>query len=380
MSPKRLYNMKLQLLPKLRPITKLSPTLLATLKQCPLRAGLRQVNAQQTTRSSTAALLGTIIHRVLEKAGTINSGRDNLRTQAESVWDQVVEEMEKDLHASPLDKYLLPIRKWKKYFVLQQRTVRRYEEMASSQGISETQVIASERKFDSVKDGFTGKPDLVLRRANGLVIIDYKSGELPDDSKNREEKIESWQQQVLFYAAIIKEEFGELPVEGEIRLLNNEVIHTPIDLQKMETLSEEARALKEDYNMKVGMGVAHSELAQYSVEGCAFCEFKGTCDTFWKENPQPIPGTDEYGCLNGQVLKVTTGKSRTGSIMIRSEKSDGNFQEWQILNLSVEQFGDLEELKQGTFVRLIDFKIESGDSYRAKPTQTSIIWEVPESF
>ena len=66
--------------------------------------------------------------------------------------------------------------------------------------------------------------------------------------------------------------------------------------------------------------------------------------------------------------------------MIRCKKSDRNFQEWQILNLSVEQFGDLEELKQGTFVRLIDFKIESGDSYRAKPTQTSIIWEVPENF
>ena len=49
--------------------------------------------------------------------------------------------------------------------------------------VSETQVIASERKFDSIRDRFTGKPDLILRRENGLVIIDYKSGELPDDKK-----------------------------------------------------------------------------------------------------------------------------------------------------------------------------------------------------
>ena len=189
----------------------------------------------------------------------------------------------------------------------------------------------------------------------------------------------SWQQQILFYASIIKEEFGELPVDGELRL-NNKVIHTPIDLQKVETLVEEAQALKEDYNTKVEMGVAHSELAQYSVESCAFCEFKGACNTFWKENPQPIPGIDEFGYLSGRVSKVTTGKNRKGSIVIRSEKSDENFQEWQVSNLSTEQFGNLEELKQGTLVRLLNFKIESDESYRARPTQNSVIWEVPESF
>ena len=372
--------MKLRPLPKLRPITKLSPTLLATLKQCSLRAGLRQVKAQQTIRSSRTALLGTVIHRVLEKARIVNKDGEDLRIQAKAIWNQVVGEMKKDLQTSPLDKYLLPIEKWKKYFMLQQRTVRRYEEIASSQGISETQVIASERKFDSVKDGFTGKPDLILRRANDLVIIDYKSGELPDDSENREEKIESWQQQILFYAAIIKETFGELPVKGEIRLLNNEIIHTSIDLQKVEALSEEAQALREEYNRKIEAGVAYSELAQYSVNGCAFCEFKGACNTFWKENPQPIPGIDEYGYLSGRVSKVTTGKNRKGSIVIRSEKLDRNFQEWQISNLSAEQFGNLEELKQGTLVRLLNFKIESDESYQARPTHNSVIWEVPVGF
>ena len=371
--------MKLQPLPKLQSITKLSPTMFATLKQCPLRAGLRQAKAQQTTRSSKAALLGTIVHRVLEKARSINRDDTDLRTQAEAIWNKTVEEMEEELQTSPLDKYLLPIRKWRKYFVLQQRTVRRCEEIVLSQGISETQVVASERKFSSVTDGFTGKPDLILRRKNGLVIIDYKSGELRDDSENPEEKIESWQQQLLFYAAIVKKEFGEWPVGGEIRLLNKEIVHIPIDLQKAKALLEEAQTLKEIYNAKISAGVPLSELAQYSVDNCRFCEFKGACNTFWKENPQPIPGTDAYGCLSGQVLKVTTGKNKRGFIVIASEKSDGSSQEWQISNPLTEQFGDLEKLKQGTYIRLIDFKIESNDFYQAKPTQTSIIWELPHS-
>ena len=112
--------MKLQPLPKLQPITKLSPTLFATLKQCSLRARLRQAKVQQTTRSSKAALLGTIAHRVLEKARTISRDSEDLRTQAEAIWGEVVGGVEKELQTSPLDKYLLPIRKWRKYFVLRE--------------------------------------------------------------------------------------------------------------------------------------------------------------------------------------------------------------------------------------------------------------------
>ena len=372
--------MKLQPFPRLQPIKKLSPTLFATLKQCQLRAGLRQAKAQQTTRSSKAALLGTIAHRVLEKVGSINRDSENLRTQAEAIWDKTVEQMEVELQTSPLDKYLLLIRKWRKFFVLKQRTVRRCEDIASSQGISETQVIASERKFDSVKDGFTGKPDLVLRRENGLVIIDYKSAELSGDLQSREEKTKSWRHQIMFYASIVKAEFGEWPVDGEIRLLNKEVIAIPIDPQEVEIVLKEVQTLKENYNANISTGVSPSELAQYSVDNCKFCEFKGVCDTFWKENPQPVPGTDKYGCLSGRVLKVTTGKSRNSSIIIESERLDGNSQEWQISNLSAEQFGNLEELEQGTLVRLLNFKIESDESYRAKPTQDSVIWSVPDDI
>ena len=371
--------MKLQPLPKLQPIAKLSPTTFTTLKQCSLRAGLRQAKAQQTTRNSTWALLGTIVHRVLEKASSINKDSEDLRAQASAMWDKTAAEMEVELESSSLDKSLLPITKWKKYFLWRERTIRRCKEIVSSQGTSETQVIASEREFDSIKDGFTGKPDLILRRANGLVIIDYKSSELRDDLQEREKQIESWRQQVLFYASIIKAELGEWAVSGEIRLLNKEIIHIPIDVQEAKALIEEAQVLRRNYNAKISAGVPPSELAQYFADNCRFCEFKGACDTFWEENPQPIPGTDEYGYLNGRVLKVTTGRSGKGSIVIRSEKSDGNSQEWQISNLSTEQFGNLEKLGQGTLVRLIDFKIESDDSYRAKPTRTSVICEVPES-
>lgn len=368
--------MKLQPFPELQPITKLSPTMFAALKKCQLQAGLRNARAQETTRSSTAALLGTISHRVLENARFINGNNKDLRTQAEAMWDDTVNEVEEQLRTSPLDRSLLPINKWKKYFLLRARTIRRCEEIVSSHVISENQVVASERKFDSIQYGFTGKPDLILRREKGLVIIDYKSGELPDDPENREEKIALWQQQVLFYAAIIKEELGEWPVDGEIRLLNNEVIHIHINQQKAEALTQETQAVKANYNDKIAAGVSHSELAQYSEDNCVFCEYKGTCNTFWQNNPQPIPGTDKYGCLSGKVKNVTTTERGNGRLVIDSESTNEASQQWEIINLLIKQFENLKELKQGDFVRLIDFSIDS-ESCQAKPIQTSVIWKVP---
>ena len=345
-----------------------------------MRAALSQARAQRTTRSSTVALLGIIAHRVLEKARTVSKDSEDLRIQAEAIWDKTVEQMEEDLQSSPLDKYLLPISKWKKYYLQQEYTICRYEEIALSHGISETQVVARERKFDNVTEGFTGKPDVILRKGNGLVIIDYKGTELSDDLENPEKKIESWQQQILFYASLVKEEFGEWPVGGEIKLLNKEVISVPIDPQKVKALLVEARTLREDYNTKVEIGGSHSQLAQYSVDNCRFCEFKGACDIFWKENLQPIPGIDDYGCLSGRVLKLVGGTNNRYSIVIASEKSDRSLQEWEVSNLSTDQFGNLGELERGTLVRLIDFKIESDSAYRAKPTQNSVIWEVSDSL
>ena len=179
---------------------------------------------------------------------------------------------------------------------------------------------------------------------------------------------------------LLRQNWVKWPVDGEIRLLNKKVIPIPIDPREVEDITQKAQVLKEGYNTKIEAGVTHSELAQYSVDGCAFCEFKGACNTFWRENPQPIPGTDDYGCLGGRVLRLTSTQNNRYFMVVASEKSDGSSQEWQISNLSTNQFETLEELKQGTFVRLIDFKIDSDDSYRAKPIQNSVIWEVPEGL
>ncbi len=372
--------MRLQALPKLQPIKRLSPTLFDTLKQCSLRAGLRNVKAQQTTRGSKAALLGTLVHQVLEEAVSVYQAPEDVRAAAEKIWDRAKTGMEQKLHASPLDRSLLPIERWKRYAILRERTLRRYVDIASGQGPSETQVIARERQFRSATDEFTGKPDLILRRANGLVIVDYKSTEFSDDAHEQEKKIESWRQQILFYAVLIKRAFGEWPVAGEIRLLNTEVIPISIDPIAAEGVMAEAQVLKSKFNAKIDADVPQSTLAQYSADNCKFCEFKGACDTFWEQTPPPDPETDEYGYITGTVSKITTGRSGISSLVIESEKSDGSSQTWQISHLSNTQFEDLETLKQGDSVRLIDFKIDSNSPYRAKSTQNSVIWKLPDSL
>lgn len=365
--------MKLQPLPELQPITNLSATLFATLKQCPLRAGLRQAKAQQTTRTPKAALLGTLAHRVLEKARSIVGDSEKSREHACQLWDEAVLEIENALRHSPLDKHTLPIQKWRKYFLLRERTLRRCQEIMALQGRYDTQVVARERQFKGVQNGFTGKPDLILRRPTGLVIVDYKSGELPDASLAREEKIASWQQQLLFYAAIVEAECGEQVSSGEIRMLNKTVIPVKIDRQQVEAVAAEAQTLREMYNKKVAAGDAPATFAQYAAEGCSLCEFRGACDTFWKNTPPPKPGTDTYGCLKGQLLQIASVGHRMKSLVIMCEDANSASQRWEITPLSVEQFGTLEELRPGDSVRAIDFAIDADGAFRAKPTQAAVI-------
>jgi RecB family exonuclease len=369
--------MKLQPLPQLQEITRLSPTMLSILKQCPLRAGLRQIKAQRTTKRSKAALLGTIAHRVLEKADAIDGHSENTREQASAIWDETVKLIAQDLQTSPLDCHLLPIHKWKGYYLLRERTIRQCEEIVSNRGSSETRFVSSERKFSSDRKGLTGKPDLVLRRADGLAIIDYKSGILPQETEAQKEKIESWRRQVLFYAVVVHAEFGEWPVVGEIRLMNKEVIPIPIEPEAATEVAEEAAALMADYNARIKAFASHSEMARYSPEGCAFCESKGSCDTFWRKNPQPIPGIDKYGCLSGEVLKVSWAKSGIGSLVIESQSATGVLQRWEITNLSPQQFQRGCELRKGDGVRLLDVSI-AADAYRAKPTPASVVWKLPD--
>ena len=371
--------MKLEELPQLRPITKLSPTMFSILKGCPLRAGLRQAKAQRTTPKSKAALLGTIVHRVLEKASSLHDDSENVRIQASATWDEMVGQTEADLRTSSLDRHLLPIRKWKKYFLLRERTIRRCEEIVSNRNSSETKVVSSERKLSSDREGLTGKPDLVLRRSDGLVIIDYKSSVLPQEEHAQQEKIESWRRQILFYAVMAYAEFGEWPVAGEIRLMNKEVIPIPIDPESAIAITEEAETLRQDYNARIKAEALHSELARYSAEGCAFCEFKAGCDTFWQKNPQPTPGIEVYGCLSGRILKIASTESGVSSLVIESEKANGASQRWEITNLSMGQFENLSELTKGDTVRLLNFSIAS-DAYRAKPTTASVVWKLPDGL
>ena len=178
---------------------------------------------------------------------------------------------------------------------------------------------------------------------------------------------------------VIHAEFRQWPVAGEIRLLNKEVIPIPIDPEAAIAIAKEAETLRQDYNARIESGASHSELARYSAEGCAFCEFKAGCDTFWQKNPQPTPGIEVYGCLSGRILKIASTESGVSRLVIESEKANGASQRWEITNLSMGQFEDLSELTKGDTVRLLNFSIAS-DAYRAKPTTASVVWKLPDGL
>lgn len=98
------------------------------------------------------------------------------------------------------------------------------------------------------RDGLlVGRPDEVLITENGCVIVDYKSG------RSTEEKVDSYEAQVHFYAGLWQEMHGEMPVSGKIEfLLDNRQHNFSIDVRRVQSLVTEARsyasALKKSAN------------------------------------------------------------------------------------------------------------------------------------
>lgn len=76
---------------------------------------------------------------MLEKARSIRKDREKAWAQACQLWEEAVSDIEKALRHSPLDRQAAPIQKWRKDFLLRDRTLRQCQDIATRQGTYETQ-------------------------------------------------------------------------------------------------------------------------------------------------------------------------------------------------------------------------------------------------
>ena len=275
------------------PLKRISPSRFIALKDCVLREIWTAMKQPSLLPTSPTAILGRIIHKLLEEAGKGQFGKGNTKG-VEKRWAELVYEIEQQMKGSWLERSLVPLRRTvPDYEVRKIRAFRKAVEIASEATASRHKTIGKSRvRFEvwvESSDGLIGGfIDQVQETDEGAVLRDYKSGHVLDKQKtNGELKIkDEYEAQLKLYAALYQSTFGRWPVRLEIVPLhgaNQPLLFYPTECTN---LLEDAT----DFLVEINRGI--NEMAASSAEAserffanpspsvCRLCQFRPGCSAY----------------------------------------------------------------------------------------------------
>lgn len=200
------------------PPPRLSPSGASTFTQCPRRWRFRYID-KLPDPPGESALVGTFAHRVLEVLMERDPAERTVevaRTIAADEWPQMAKD--RDFCALGFDEDGARSFRWKSW--------RAIEGLWAIEDPSSVAVEATEQKVQANLGAvpFSGVVDRLERESDGLVVSDYKSGKAPSP-RYRQARLD----QVLLYAAAVREMTGEMPVRARLLYLGDRHVTTEVN-------------------------------------------------------------------------------------------------------------------------------------------------------
>ena len=334
-------------------VDRLSPSRFGLLRTCKLAFGLSEMRPSwHNPITSTFMVLGTVSHKVLELAERLEhvpALSEQQRAFVSDLWDKAIFQAEARMMGRPVDQHLLVAARWPRYSLTRARTLREalaiLERKASHSGASGAtkRHSAVEEPVVSSRLGLKGTPDRVEFTSEGLVIVDWKSslGNEDDPSMPKAEH----QEQLLLYAALVREQYEQLPSVGRIQVPSGESVEMPILAERVDELVESARRLLAQYNVARERDPWDS-LAVPEEGVCGRCEYRYMCPAYWDSDVNLDPTWDSEGTLR-EINQFAAGFR----IVVETEAGESV----ELSRLDTTQFAYLETVEVGTPVRLVDF-------------------------
>jgi hypothetical protein len=110
--------------------------------------------------------------------------------------------------------------------------------------------LLSEQALSGADGVLRGRPDLLVRSANGLWLIDYKTG--PVLSRDTREPRESYVRQLQLYASLAADALGEWPRRAFLLPLDGPFVEVDIDPASCGVLAQQAVDLLGRFNASAG--------------------------------------------------------------------------------------------------------------------------------
>jgi CRISPR/Cas system-associated exonuclease Cas4 (RecB family) len=295
---------------KMQPIW-ISPTILEDFLACQLRWEFeRNPVTNELKRISDRAAVGLVVHGAIELLFSGSSFVDawakalsTVSDQMQHQWSPAVIPRPEDWAGYQLSKARLAIRAATGEFVVDSvsSVSAHVKEGENSNSPIDIQFSRPVKPFPWVEAKlydhdlkFVGVPDLVIERREGLFVVDHKSG------PNQEQATDRQRRQLLFYAWLIKVNYGVLPKKAEI-LTTHKVSHTfdvnEVEVEAVVKLAVSARESIEKIskNEKTYLSSSPSDAT------CAWCAFKVACTPHLETSE---PDWTYSRAIKGRVLAV----------------------------------------------------------------------------
>ena len=233
-------------LPVLRP-DRLSPSRFGIASRCPLRFVLDTSAPECDSAlpsSSGARYVGTVVHRLIEAARRGHAGNPPDRARLEETWQAELRTAEQDAIANgdacwvPLaqsQRYSERSRLWAMQLASDQRV-----RSAGGASVTAKASLCTETEVVSSDGSIRGFIDAVELDGGALVIQDFKSGAVLDDSGRPKEP---YRQQMILYAGLYHDARGRWPDRLELIDRRGTVVPVPYQQADATSLLTEAQDL-----------------------------------------------------------------------------------------------------------------------------------------
>ncbi len=320
--------------PLLAPLKSISPTSYVGLRQCALRGVWASARTSELLPSVPAARVGSVIHRLLEAAGSGTFLRGDASAVDRS-WQELIAAVEERMRSSWLEEHLVPLSHSVPDF-----EVRRIQARSRALDLADAVARTSDRRATSgggslalqgcevavsTSDGrVRGRIDAIVIDSGGPVVRDYKSGVIFDIGAGKGHVLkEAYRIQLRMYAALYAETAGRWPVRLEVVPIRGTPEGVAFDPDSCNALVEAASALLETVNEAIRQestaGHIQEMLARPQPETCAHCPFRPGCRPYRTARAAGGEGWphDVWGRLTSIV---TLGR---GGAMIEVDSGDG---------------------------------------------------------
>jgi hypothetical protein len=311
-------------------IAAVAPSRAASLLSCALAEAFRAGSTAPRLPTHPKAHFGTLAHSFLRNAMS-GAFAGYSETELRGEWRQTVQGYEASLLADPAEGAVVPLARSCDDFEVNGlrlvKTALRISQNRSPSTRPKSGDSATEARIASGDGLIVGRLDRVTWEAGALVVADIKTGAIDTTPGGVRPE---YKLQLMLYAFLIHEKFGEWPRSLRIIPLTGDPIDLPFDSNEVIAIASAVKLTLARANELIARvrqrQSDEKSLAAPSPDACRFCRFRLTCDAYWQarqtssESSWPWDVTGEIAsarALGSKISLVELRNAGAGPLVIR---------------------------------------------------------------